>query len=114
MVLPANEEMLERVTGAVGSRALAGSEALFNAAGVTYEREIGSGEPAATLVDMAERHGCATIIMGARGLGPLRSALLGSVSQGVLQGARHHRQGRWGYFGALRHQSTLRRPGPRH
>lgn len=85
MVLPPNAEVLERVTGAVGSRALAGAEALFEAAGVPYEREIGSGEPAATLVEMAERHGCAAIIMGARGLGALRSTLLGSVSQGVLQ-----------------------------
>ena len=85
MVLPPNAEVLERVTGAVGSRALAGAEALFDAAGVPYEREIGSGEPAATLVEMAERHGCAAIIMGARGLGALRSTLLGSVSQGVLQ-----------------------------
>lgn len=88
MVLPANAEVLERVTGAVGSRALAGAEALFNAAGVPYEREIGSGEPAATLVEMAERHGCAAIVMGARGLGALRGALLGSVSQGVLHASK--------------------------
>jgi len=88
MVLPPSAEVLERVSGAVGSRALAGAEALFNAAGVPFEHEIGSGGPAAALVDMAERHGCDAIIMGARGLGALRSALLGSVSQGVLHASK--------------------------
>ena len=43
-------------------------EALFKAAGVPFEREIGSGEPASVLVDMAERHGCDAIVLGARGL----------------------------------------------
>jgi nucleotide-binding universal stress UspA family protein len=37
---------------------------------------------------MAERHGCDAIILGARGLGTLRSALMGSVSQGVLKASR--------------------------
>lgn len=87
-VLPPSAEVLERLSGAVGSRALAGAEALFDAAGVPFEREIGSGEPAAALVDMAERHGCDAIIMGARGMGALRSALLGSVSQGVLHASK--------------------------
>lgn len=64
------------------------AEALFDAAGVAFDREIGSGAPASALIEMAEQHGCDAIIMGARGLGTLRSALLGSVSQGVLQGSR--------------------------
>jgi nucleotide-binding universal stress UspA family protein len=84
MVLAPDADVLERVSGAVGSRALAAAEALFDAAGVSYEREIGSGEPAPALIEMAERHGCDAIILGARGLGALRSALMGSVSQGVL------------------------------
>ena len=87
MVLPPGAEVLERVTGAVGGKALAGAEALFNAAGVPYEREIVSGEPAPTLIALASRHGCDAIIMGARGMGALRSALLGSVSQRVVQDA---------------------------
>jgi nucleotide-binding universal stress UspA family protein len=37
---------------------------------------------------MAERHGCDAIILGARGLGALRSALMGSVSQGILHASR--------------------------
>lgn len=66
---------------------MAGAEALFNASGVPYEREIASGEPAPALIDMAHRHGCDAIIMGARGRGALHSALLGSVSQRVVQDA---------------------------
>lgn len=85
MVLAPDADVLERLSGAAGSRALAGAEALFNAAGVAFEREIGSGEPAPALIAMAERHGCDSIILGARGLGAVRAALLGSVSQGVLQ-----------------------------
>lgn len=87
-VLPPDAEVLERVSGAVGERALEAAEALFKAAGVPFEREIGSGEPAAVLVDMAERHSCDAIVLGARGLGALRSALLGSVSQGVLHASQ--------------------------
>lgn len=88
MVLAPDADVLERVSGAVGSRALAGAEALFDAAGVAYQREIGSGEPAPALIEMAERHGCDAIILGARGLGALRSALMGSVSQGILHASR--------------------------
>ena len=85
MILAPDAEVLERVSGAVGARALSGAEELFKAAGVAYEREIGSGDPATTVVEIAQLHGCTSIIMGARGMGALRGVLLGSVSQGVLQ-----------------------------
>ncbi len=84
MMLAPDAEVLEHVTGAVGSRALQGAEALFKAAGEPFEREIASGFAANTLIEVAERHGCDAIVMGARGLGALRSTLLGSVSQAVL------------------------------
>lgn len=77
-------DALDRVSGTVGSRALESAEALLNAEGVPYRREIASGEPAPTLVEIAQRHDCAVIILGARGLGVVRGALLGSVSQAVL------------------------------
>lgn len=88
MVLAPDAEVLERVSGAVGSRALEGAEALFKAAGEPYEREIASGFAANALIEVAERYGCDAIVMGARGLGAVRSALLGSVSQAVLQAAK--------------------------
>ena len=88
MMLAPGADVLERVTGAVGARALKGAEALFEAAGVAFEREIASGEPSATLLDIAQRYGCDAIVMGARGRSALTSALLGSVSLAVLQASR--------------------------
>lgn len=88
MLLAPGNEILERVTGAVGERALDSAEALFRAAGVDFEREIGSGDPADTLVEMSRRLSCDAIIISARGLGALSGAVLGSVSQAVLHASR--------------------------
>ena len=73
------------LSGAVGGRALKDAETLFEAAGVPFQREIASGDPAQALLEIAVRYGCEAIIMGARGRGALRIALLGSVSHAVLQ-----------------------------
>jgi len=62
----------------------ASAVALVEAAGVPYETELGLGPVAATLVDMVERCGCDALFIGARGLGGLRGALLGSVSQQLV------------------------------
>ena len=84
MVLPPDSDVLEKVSGAVGGHALEGAEALCVEAGMPSEREIGSGEPAPTLIQITERTHCEAIFVGARGLSALRGALLGSVSQAVL------------------------------
>ena len=88
MMLAPGDDVLDRVTGAVGARALKSAEALFEAAGLAFEREIASGDAAPTLLDIAQRYGCDAIVMGARGMGALRSALLGSVSQAVLHASK--------------------------
>lgn len=67
-----------------GQHLLASAVALVDAAGVPYETEIALGPVAATLADMAERCGCDALIIGARGLGGLRGAWLGSVSQALV------------------------------
>ena len=84
MVAP-DARVLENWSGAAGGRALAQARLLFDAANIAYEAEIGRGDPAPALLDIAARFECEAIIMGARGHGALRGALLGSVSQSVLQ-----------------------------
>ncbi|HQX58086.1 MAG: universal stress protein [Rhodoferax sp.] len=87
MMTAPDPEVLERVSQAAGMDILAPAEALLKAAGVDYEREIADGDPAHTIVDIAERYRCELIVMGARGTSSLRSALLGSVSNEVLHSA---------------------------
>lgn len=78
-------DVLREVRTRAGEDLVAAAEALLDAAGADYETEIASGEPAHTLVEMAERNGCDAILMGAHGGSDLAAALLGSVSNEVLK-----------------------------
>ena len=77
-------DVIREVRGAAGADLIAPAEALLDAAGVDYESEVAGGDPAHLLVEIAERYGCDAIVMGARGVGGLQAALLGSVSHAVL------------------------------
>jgi len=77
-------EVINRVSAEAGVHALQGAQALLDAAGVEYECEVAKGDPAHTIVEIAERFGCDLIVMGARGQSSVRSAMLGSVSNEVL------------------------------
>lgn len=59
--------------------------ALLTEDDVPFELEAGPGDPAAMIVERAQQHHCDLIVMGARGLGAVRGALLGSVSAKVSQ-----------------------------
>jgi len=87
MMTAPDPEVLERVSQAAGADILAPAQALLKAAGVAHESEVGGGDPAHTIIDIAERYSCDLIVMGARGTSALRSALLGSVSNEVLHAA---------------------------
>ena len=59
--------------------------ALLKEDGIAFDLEVGPGEPAQLIVERAQQHHCDMIVMGARGLGGVRGALLGSVSAKVSQ-----------------------------
>ena len=88
MVVAPDGAVLQRVSTAAGIDALQQAEALLMAANVVYEREIATGDPANTIIDVAERFACDMILMGSHGTSALREALLGSVSHEVLHAAR--------------------------
>ena len=85
MVTAHDPDVLDQVSTAAGAHALEPAEAILDGAGVEWEREIGSGDPARVLVEMIERHGVDAVVMGTRGLGAATSALVGSVSHWLLQ-----------------------------
>lgn len=55
--------------------------------GVRAEAVLSEGDPAETIVKTAREERFELIVMGARGLGKIKSILLGSVSSGVVQKA---------------------------
>lgn len=87
IVVVRDPQGLDDVSAGAGAHQLEAAQALCRSAGVAFESEVVTGDPAHALIDIAERYGCEAIILGARGHGGLRGALLGSVSQGVTQAA---------------------------
>ena len=59
-----------------------------NAAGGTVaQAHLGLGTPDREIVDLAEQIGVGLVVMGSRGLGGIRRALMGSVSDSVVRHA---------------------------
>lgn len=80
-------QMIEQVSAAAAANTLKPAQALLDGAGIAYETEVATGDPAHTLVDILENYGCDMVVMGASGTSTLRSALLGSVSNELLHAA---------------------------
>jgi nucleotide-binding universal stress UspA family protein len=87
MLLAHDPEVIEKVSAQAGLHLLEPARTLVEMAEVPYELEVASGDPAHTLIDILENFGCDMVVMGARGMGTLRSAMLGSVSHEVLHAA---------------------------
>lgn len=87
--LPKAEDELEwaRTTVAIGEQILERAKERAEERGArNVTTEIRAGDYADEILELAESEGLSMIVMGCRGLGRVREALLGSVSQKVL----HH------------------------
>lgn len=80
-------QVIEQASAAAGAHTLQVAQALLEDAGIAYESEVASGDPANTLLELLENYGCDLVVMGASGTSTLRSALLGSVSNELLHAA---------------------------
>lgn len=84
LVVAHDPAVLQKVSEAAGRDLVRPAVALLGAAGVQVEVAVASGDPAQQLVELLESHGCDAIVMSTRGSG-LRAAVLGSVSQDLVQ-----------------------------
>ena len=82
-----DSDLIANAAVQAGEDLMASAIALLDAAQVPYSSEIALGEPATVLLDLAENVNACMLIVGARGLGTLRRAFMGSVSQAVLNRA---------------------------
>lgn len=71
-----------------GEEALKKARQLLTSLKLPGECYLRSGDVAMTIVDFARESGCDEIVLGARGLGKLAGALLGSVTSKVLHLSR--------------------------
>ena len=67
-----------------GENLMSEAAALLDAEGVGYSMAVVLGEPGSMLLEMAEDLNADMVIMGARGMGALKSAIVGSVSKTVI------------------------------
>jgi nucleotide-binding universal stress UspA family protein len=63
------------------------AEQLRASGGKVAETHLRAGEPDKEIVKLSEELGAGTIVMGSRGLGALRRALMGGVSESVVKHA---------------------------
>ena len=80
----------ERVdlSGEIGASILADAKAKAETAGVQVETLLKLGQPVEMIIEASDNGRFDLIVMGARGLGPIKEMLLGSVSHGVASHAR--------------------------
>ncbi|QHE88174.1 universal stress protein [Hydrogenophaga sp. BPS33] len=84
LVVAHDPVVLQQVSDAAGRDLVRPAVALLSAAGLQVEQAVASGDPANMLVELIESHSCDAVIMSTRGSG-LRAAVLGSVSQDMVQ-----------------------------
>ncbi|MDR7472263.1 MAG: universal stress protein [Armatimonadota bacterium] len=80
---PYQEDLMARRTASAEAVATDAGRVL-DEVGVSHEEEVLEGPAADAILRVARVRGCDLIVMGSRGLSPLRAAILGSVSQRVV------------------------------
>jgi nucleotide-binding universal stress UspA family protein len=80
-----NQTMADNYYREQGAAVLGDVNEALRDAGLYSTVHIESGDPAETILKVAERRNCTRIVMGSRGLGSIANLVLGSVAYKVLQ-----------------------------
>lgn len=86
VVVAHDPQVLHNVSQQAGANQLAAAQSLVEAAGIAQISVVESGDPAQVLIDLAQRHACSGVFLGAQGHSAVHDALLGSVSRDLV----HH------------------------
>ena len=81
------QSILEQAEGEARSFLEEQAKQVGTSGGKVAETHLGAGEPDKEIVRLSEELGVGTIVMGSRGLGGLRRALMGGVSESVVRHA---------------------------
>jgi nucleotide-binding universal stress UspA family protein len=79
--------VLEQAEGEARSFLEAQAKLVGESGGKVAETHLGAGEPDKEIVRLSEELGVGTIVIGSRGLGAVRRALMGGVSESVVRHA---------------------------
>lgn len=82
------EEMTNRKIVEVTQRALNKAEQLFAGANIPVKSDLLIGEPGNAIISYAEDNDVDRVIMGTRGLNPLREMMLGSITYKVISNTK--------------------------
>jgi nucleotide-binding universal stress UspA family protein len=77
-------EMVNRIHEKAGREAIKGAREAIEAAGVPWEEHLLVGDPAEIIARVAKDEGADGIVMGTRGLGAVKSLVMGSVATKVV------------------------------
>ena len=77
-------EMVHQIHEKAAREAMKDARAVLESAGVPCEEHLLVGEPGEIIANVAAQEGVEGIVMGTRGMGPIKSLVLGSVATKVI------------------------------
>lgn len=79
-MLPPHADVVGQWSRSAGEAAVAPARRMLEAAGIPATLELAAGDPAATILRLAQESGCDLVALGSRGLGAAHHAFVGSVA----------------------------------
>jgi nucleotide-binding universal stress UspA family protein len=87
LILGPTQRVIEQWSQRAGHDAARSAGVLLDAAGLAYTLHVEQGEPGETIARCAQQWNCDLVVMGTRGMGLIRTLVLGSVATKVIHAA---------------------------